>query len=752
MRRSGILTLVLFGSLSLCGSTADSQESRTALTPDSSGPPAPRPLGATDLPEGFSEEVIATGITGATAMAVAPDGRVFVCEQTGALRIVRNDDLLPEPFVTVKVDSFWERGLIGVALDPGFPKRPYVYLCYVAPDPYPHHHISRFTAAGNVAAPNSEVILLKGDDQRKIGGSVPGGHQGGAIHFGKDGKLYVGIGDQTTGLPAQKTDAFQGKLLRINADGSIPDDNPFFLTAKDKYRAVWAYGLRNPFAFAVQPGTGRILINDVGEASWEEIDEGVAGANFGWPHAEGPSTDPRFKGPLYAYDHSQGRSITGGTFYNPPVVQFPQDYVGKYFFADFMDNWIRVIDPDHPTDVRPFATGLAGPVDAQVGPDGSLYILNRNAWVKDDKFKPGTGSLHRISYVANGGKPVPLITAQPEEVTSAAGQQATFRVAAKGQSPLRFQWYRNRQQVAAVDGSTLIVNVTPADDGAEFRCIVSNALGSTKSRAARLWTTPLPKLLERLRVGQNPRDLPPLLSQTGVFQSLKDLTPAAGVLPYGVNSPLWSDGALKRRWLILPKDAQVGFSAYGAWKFPPGAVLVKHFELAAENGRPARRLETRLLVVDRRGSGYGVTYRWRADASDAELLTDGLTEEIDLGDRKLTWTYPSRNDCLTCHTANAGFVLGVNTRQLNHPADPLAATTADNLLREWNRRVCFGRRSATTTFRASTGLWRSTTRLQRWNIVFDPTWTLIVLSATVRVAAAPSSMPGSTRRSTGKGW
>ena len=112
-------------------------------------------------------------------------------------------------------------------------------------------------------------------------------------------------------------------MLRINADGSIPEDNPFFKTAKDKYRAVWAYGLRNPFAFAVQPGTGRILINDVGEASWEEINEGVAGANYGWPHAEGPSTDPRFKGPLYAYDHSQGRSITGGTFYNPPVVQFP---------------------------------------------------------------------------------------------------------------------------------------------------------------------------------------------------------------------------------------------------------------------------------------------------------------------------------------------------------------------------------------------------------------------------------------------
>ena len=681
MRRSVILALVLIGSLSWCEAPADSQESRSA--------PAPRPLGVADLPEGFSEEVIATGVTGATAMAVAPDGRVFVCEQTGALRVVKNDILLPEPFVAVKVDSFWERGLIGVALDPGFPKRPYIYVCYVAPDPYPHHRISRFTANGDVAEANSEVILLKGDDQRKIGGSVPGGHQGGAIHFGKGGKLYIGIGDHTTGLPAQKIDGFEGKLLRINADGSIPGDNPFFKTAKDKYRAVWAYGLRNPFAFAVQPGSGRILINDVGEASWEEIDEGVAGANYGWPHAEGPSNDPRFKGPLYAYDHSQGRSITGGAFYNPSVVQFPEDYVGKYFFADFMDNWIRMLDPDHPTDVRPFASGLAAPVDVQVGRDGSLYILNRNAWVKDDKFKPNTGSLHRISYVARSGKPVPLIMAQPEEVTSAAGRQATFRVEAKGQSPLRFQWYRNRQQVAGGDGSTLTVNVTRADDGTEFRCVVSNALGSTKSRAATLWTTPLPKLLDTLHVGQNPRDLPPLLSQTGVFQSLKDLTPAAGVLPYDVNAPLWSDGAFKRRWLILPKDSQIGFSAHGAWKLPPGAVLVKHFELPTTEGRPARRLETRLLVVDRRGSGYGVIYRWRADGSDAELLTEGLTEEIDLGNRKQIWTYPRRNDCLTCHTANAGFVLGVNTRQLNHPQGSPAANAADILLRAWNRAGLF---------------------------------------------------------------
>ena len=479
MRKSGILTLVLLACISL------------QIRPAFGGEPiSPRPLGSAELPEGFSEEIVATGLTGAVAMAASPDGRVFVCEQTGALRVVKDGVLLEKPFVTLKVDSSWERGLIGVALAPGFPKEPYVYLCYVSPDPYPHHRVSRFTADGDAAVPDSEVILLKGDDQSKLGGQVPNGHQGGAMHFGKDGKLYIGIGEQTTGLPSQKLDTFLGKMLRINPDGSIPEDNPFFKTAVGKYRAIWAYGLRNPFAFAVQPGTGRILINDVGEASWEEIDEGEAGANYGWPHAEGPSSDARFKNPLYAYDHGQGKSITGGAFYNPPVAQFPKEYVGKYFFADFMNGWVRVIDPDHPTDVRPFAAGLAAPVDVQVGPDGSLYVLDRNAWVKDDHFKPHTGSLRRIFFVANSGKPAPVLTVQPADQTTIAGQSATFTVAAVGEGPLRYQWQRDGKDApGATEPAYSIPAPTAAANGMRVRCAVTNKYGTARSRPAVLWVT-----------------------------------------------------------------------------------------------------------------------------------------------------------------------------------------------------------------------------------------------------------------------
>ena len=353
-----------------------------------------RSAGPITLPQGFTWARVATGITGATAMVVAPDGRVFVCEQTGALRIVKYGRLLDTPFVTVQVDSTWERGLIGVTLDPEFARNNFVYVTYVALKPYPHHRVSRFTARGDVAVAGGEIILLEGDDQTKLGGIVPAGHQGGAIHFGKDGKLYLALGEQTAGAPSQAMDSLLGKLVRINADGTIPEDNPFNRKTHGKYRAIWALGLRNPFTFAVQPETGRILINDVGQTTWEEIDEGFAGANYGWPASEGPTVDARFRGPIHHYPVA---SIAGGAFCPRSASgNFPAKFRGQYLFADFVKGWIKVLDPEHPKKVETFATGMARPVDMQFAPDGSLYVLQRDAWVVDDNFRPGTGSLLKI--------------------------------------------------------------------------------------------------------------------------------------------------------------------------------------------------------------------------------------------------------------------------------------------------------------------------------------------------------------------
>jgi putative heme-binding domain-containing protein len=355
--------------------------------------------GPIKLPQGFEVETVATGMTGAVAVEVLPDNRVLVCEQTGALRVIRDGKLLPEPFVTLPVHTEWERGLIGVTVDPDFEQSPYVYVCYVTKEPYLHHVVSRWLADGDVAKPGSEQILIEGDDQTRLGGNVPAGHQGGAIHFGPDGCLYIAIGDQTAGLPSQKLDTLQGKLLRIAADGSIPPDNPFVTKATGKYRSIWAYGLRNPFTFAIEPATGEILMNDVGGIK-EEINRGRSGANYGWPTVEhGPTDDPRFVGPIHTYPQA---SISGGAFV-PSDSDWPSEFQGTYFFADFVQGWIHAIDSSKAdavtaNEAMTFAEGLRRPVDMRFGPDGSLYVLLRNAWVYDDKFESGTSALIKIAF------------------------------------------------------------------------------------------------------------------------------------------------------------------------------------------------------------------------------------------------------------------------------------------------------------------------------------------------------------------
>src|SRR6185437_3113656 len=182
--------------------------------------------------------------------------------------------------------------------------------------------------------------------------------------------------------------------------------------------------------------------------------------------------------------------------------------------------------------------------------------------------------------------------------------------------------------------------------------------------------------------------IPPLLSRTGAFKDLRTLTPNDNLLPYDLIVPFWSDGAVKTRWASIP-NGKIKFSPTGEWVFPNGTVFVKTFELPVDDTNPKlkRRLETRFIVRDSTGGVYGVTYKWRPDNSDADLLATNLTEAIAIktatGVRTQMWYYPSRQDCLTCHTGNAGYVLGVKTRQLNRNlAYPSGVT--DNELRTWN--------------------------------------------------------------------
>jgi glucose/arabinose dehydrogenase len=334
--------------------------------------------GATTLPQGFTQSRVVSGLTDPTDMEFAPDGRLFVAEEAGKVRIAKPGGTLATFLdISAKVDSNGERGLQALTFDPGFATNRYVYLHYTkkATSSTPaYNRVVRVTANGDRAVRGSEKLILR------LGNQNATNHMGGAIDFGKDGKLYIATGDNDRGAVAQKLTNLFGKMLRINKDGTIPTDNPFYSTASGNNRAIWARGLRNPFKFAVQPATGTIFINDVGESTWEEINRASKAANYGWPVHEGREGDPDYRGPVYAYKHGStdttGCAITGGAFYNPATIQFPSAYVGDYFFADLCNGWIRTYDPATKV-ARGFATGLEKPVDLEVSKAGELYYLSR---------------------------------------------------------------------------------------------------------------------------------------------------------------------------------------------------------------------------------------------------------------------------------------------------------------------------------------------------------------------------------------
>lgn len=365
------------------------------------------------LPTGFEEIAVATSLSNATAMEVAPNGDLWVLQQGGAVKRFRPGSTTADVVGTLGglgLDSNGERGLLGIAFDPQYATNKFVYLYYTATTPNSHNRVSRFTVndsdptdyylegtdttpadAGSTGTPTQSIVV----DLTPLSGAT--NHNGGAIHFGPDGKLYIATGDNADGANSQTLNNRLGKILRINSDGTIPTDNPFYNTAPGDSRSIWALGLRNPYTFAFRPGTGRMYINDVGQNTWEEINDGIAGSNYGWPNTEGNTGTPpggpgTYRGPLYTYAHGsgtfQGFAITGGAFYDPATPAFPAAYSGDYFFADYVSGWIHVRDAAT-GNVDEFATGADGPVDLRVTADGSLLYLSR-----------GSGAVFRVRYTA----------------------------------------------------------------------------------------------------------------------------------------------------------------------------------------------------------------------------------------------------------------------------------------------------------------------------------------------------------------
>lgn len=397
------------------------------------------PAGAA-VPAGFTDTVVVMSIANPTDIAFTPDGRLLITTKGGALRVFAGGSLLTTPALSLTVCSNSERGLLGVAVDPDFANNSFIYLYYTASAGGTcQNRVSRFTLpAGNVISPATELVLV--NSISRMSGDA-GNHNGGGLGFGKDGLLYISIGDggcdyandsgcQGSNDASRDKHALLGKLLRVTTTGGIPADNPFqgagtgrcntngLTTAGNHCQETFAWGYRNPFRFAFDPNAAgtRVFVNDVGEGAREEVDEVQAGADFGWNCREGTQvnntggpcspTPPNMIPPIFEYSHGARvpgtssptgptppscNSITGGAFV--PNGTWP-GYDGAYLASDYVCGWIFTL--------RQGAGGTwtASDFAASLGANSAVTIkfnpFNAAAGLYYTTFAGG-GQIHRVS-------------------------------------------------------------------------------------------------------------------------------------------------------------------------------------------------------------------------------------------------------------------------------------------------------------------------------------------------------------------
>ncbi|MBM4783788.1 MAG: hypothetical protein GQE15_39470 [Archangiaceae bacterium] len=525
-----------------------------------------------------------TGLTFSLPMlllqAPATPDRVFVMERAGVVKSFPNrpDAGTPEVRTVIDIDArvndSGEGGLLGMAFHPQWPTRKELFLSYTRDGSPLVSVISRFrtTDDGLTFDPASEERLLELDQPYT-------NHNGGNIAFGPDGFLYIGFGDGGSGGDplgsGQRTDTNLGKFLRIDVNVpaaqryAIPPTNPFASgtvcnngrstmiadagAGQTRCAEIYALGVRNPWRWSFDTGTGDLWAGDVGQGTWEEVDVITNGGNYGWRTCEGffrqgsttnRCNTPGFIDPVVAYDRNVGQSITGGYVYRGSTIP---GLVGRFVFGDYQTGIIMAVAENPVTGERTIEqladTNLAISSFGQTL-DGEIFVLGLT-----------NGQIHRLAPM---GTPM----------------ASTF---------------------------------------------------------------------------------PQRLSQTGCFDPMDVKKPGPMLIPYDLNSPLWSDGAEKARWFAIPDGTTIRVGADGDFEFPNGTVTVKTFLLGG------KRIETRLLMRHPDGQWAGYSYEWRDDESDADLLPAGKTKVIGAQ----TWQYPSRAQCLSCHTAAAGRSLGPEVAQLN---------------------------------------------------------------------------------------
>lgn len=358
---------------------------------------------AAGLPPELERTVIVSGLYEPVDFRFLPDGSgILIAEKGGAIKLFQEDQGTTT-LVELPTKTDFESGIGGIEVDPNFAENHYVYVSYTNGNDV--DVLSRFTLTGDAATIlASEQVLIASD---QTAGPI---HHGGEIYYEDNpgdspDYIYWAKGDNSVGTNAQDLTNIHGKILRIQADGTIPTDNPFYDTPGAR-QEIWAYGLRNPFRFDVAPN-GQLLVADVGDTAWEELNVVTKGANYGWPGAEGVCLGCGYVNPIYTYDHNTPAgtaSITSVLVYTGDAL--PEQYRGKVFIADYALGWIKTLSLDEDYDSyiseQPFDGQAGTPVRLIQGPDGNIYQLN---------IYPG--ELSMIALSGGNRAPTAVLTATP---------------------------------------------------------------------------------------------------------------------------------------------------------------------------------------------------------------------------------------------------------------------------------------------------------------------------------------------------